>query len=109
LINKLILTILIIVLGELPAAAQMATFYRSSHHGQRTASGVRFNNNQAMAAHPSLPFGTRVQVTNRKTGKSVVVRIVDRCNCSIDLSQAAFRQIGSLNRGRIPVSIRVLR
>lgn len=108
-LKKLILTILMIAVSELPATAQMATFYRSNYHGQRTASGVRFNNNQAMAAHPSLPFGTKVRVTNRKTGKSVVVRIVDRCNCSIDLSQAAFRQIGSLSRGRIPVSIKVLR
>ncbi|MGB5771809.1 MAG: septal ring lytic transglycosylase RlpA family protein, partial [Crocosphaera sp.] len=70
--------------------------------------GVRFNNNAMMAAHPSLAFGTKVKVTNRKTGKSVIVRIVDRCRCSLDLSQSAFRSIGSLKSGRIPVSIRVL-
>jgi rare lipoprotein A len=108
LIKKLILAISMIALGELPVMAQSATYYSSRYHGQRTASGIRFNNNQPMAAHPNLPFGTQVKVTNRKNGKSVVVRIVDRCNCSIDLSQAAFKQISSLSSGRVPVSIQPL-
>ncbi|MGB5593781.1 MAG: septal ring lytic transglycosylase RlpA family protein [Crocosphaera sp.] len=106
--KKLSLTILMIALAAIPAQAQTATYYASRFHGQKTASGVRFNNNAMMAAHPSLAFGTKVKVTNRKTGKSVIVRIVDRCRCSLDLSQSAFRSIGSLKSGRIPVSIRVL-
>ncbi len=106
--KKLSLTILMIALAAIPAQAQTATYYASRYHGQKTASGVRFNNNDMMAAHPSLAFGTKVKVTNRKTGKSVIVRIVDRCRCSLDLSQSAFRSIGSLKSGRIPVSIRVL-
>ncbi|WP_370051352.1 septal ring lytic transglycosylase RlpA family protein [Cyanothece sp. BG0011] len=88
--------------------AQTATYYASHYQGQKTASGVRFNNNAMMAAHPSLPFGTKVKVTNRKTGKSVIVRIVDRCRCSLDLSQSAFRTIGSLKSGRIPVKMTIL-
>ena len=108
-IKKLILATLMIALTEVPATAQTATFYSSSYQGKRTASGVRFSQHQPVAAHPSLPFGTRVKVTNRNTGKSVVVRIVDRCRCSIDLSQSAFRQIASLGRGRVPVKIQVLR
>ncbi|GBF85845.1 rare lipoprotein A [Aphanothece sacrum FPU3] len=62
-----------------------------------------------MAAHPSLPLGTKVKVTNPRNGRSVIVRIVDRCRCSIDLSQGAFRAIGSLGAGRIPVRLKVLR
>ncbi|WP_173362891.1 septal ring lytic transglycosylase RlpA family protein [Gloeothece verrucosa] len=98
-----------IALTEVPATAQTATFYSSGHHGRTTASGARFSQHQHVAAHPYLPFGTRVKVINPKTGKSVIVRIVDRCRCSIDLSQAAYRQIGSLRGGRVPVRIRVLR
>ena len=106
--KKVSLSILMIALAAMPVQAQTATYYASHYQGERTASGVRFNNNAMMAAHPSLPFGTKVKVTNRKTGKSVVVRIVDRCRCSLDLSQTAFKSIGSLKTGRIPVSIKIL-
>lgn len=109
LIKKLILATLMIALTEVPATAQTATFYGSGYQGRRTASGARFSQHQPVAAHPSLPIGTRVRVTNRNNGKSVIVRIVDRCRCSIDLSQAAFRQIGSLSKGRVPVKIQVLK
>ncbi len=97
-----------IALAAIPTQAQTATYYASHYQGHKTASGVRFNNNAMMAAHPSLPFGTKVKVTNRRTGKSVIVRIVDRCRCSLDLSQSAFRSIGSLKSGRIPVKISIL-
>ncbi|ACK66945.1 Rare lipoprotein A [Rippkaea orientalis PCC 8801] len=107
--KKLFLSTLMIALTATPGQAQTATYYSSSYQGSKTASGVRFSNSQPMAAHPSLPLGSKVKVTNRNNGKSVIVRIVDRCRCSIDLSQAAFRQIGSLSKGRIPVSIKVLR
>ncbi len=106
--KKVTLSILMIALAALPGQAQTATYYASGYQGQKTASGVSFNNNAMMAAHPSLPFGTKIKVTNRKTGKSVIVRIVDRCRCSLDLSQTAFRAIGSLRSGRIPVSIKIL-
>jgi rare lipoprotein A len=49
-----------------------------SYHGSKTASGERANKHGLTAAHRSLPFGTRVKVTNKKNGKSVVVRINDR-------------------------------
>lgn len=95
-------------LSGIPADAQTATYYSGGFHGKKTASGARFNNNAAVAAHPSLPFGTRLKVTNRNNGKSVVVQVVDRCRCSIDLSQAAFQAIGSLRTGTIPVKVKVL-
>jgi rare lipoprotein A len=95
-------------LSGMPADAQTATYYSGGFHGKKTASGARFNNGAPVAAHPSLPFGTRVKVTNRNNGRSVIVQVVDRCRCSIDLSQAAFRAIGSLGAGSLPVRLQVL-
>jgi rare lipoprotein A len=70
----------------------------SVYSGGGTASGERMNPGALTAAHPSLPFGTKVRVTNRHTGRSVVVRINDRGpfvkGRVIDLSPAAARAIG---------------
>ncbi len=75
-----------------------ASWYGPGFHGRRTASGERFNTNALTAAHRSLPFGTRVRVVNRRTGRSVVVRINDRGPFAhgrvIDLSRAAAQSIG---------------
>ncbi|MFE1597885.1 septal ring lytic transglycosylase RlpA family protein [Methylobacterium sp. ID0610] len=79
------------------AAAQTggASWYAS---GRRTASGERFNPDGLTAAHRSLPFGSRVRVTNTANGRSVVVRINDRGPFAhgriIDLSRASARAIG---------------
>ena len=81
----------------LPAAAQSgaASWYGSGH---RTASGEHFNPNGMTAAHRSLPFGTRVRVENRRTGRSVIVRINDRGpfvrGRIIDLSRGSARALG---------------
>jgi rare lipoprotein A len=88
-----------------PALAGSATYYSGSLHGKKMANGKRYNPNQMVAAHPSYPIGTRLKVTNRKTKRSVVVTVTDRCSCSLDLSRAAFRQIGNLKKGRVPVSV----
>ena len=78
-----------------------ASFYK---HGKRTANGEKFNPMGLTAAHRTLPFGTRVKVTNMKTGKSVVVRINDRGpfvrGRVIDLSFGAARAVG-LNRSGV--------
>jgi rare lipoprotein A len=70
----------------------------SIYSGDKTASGERMNTGELTAAHPSLPFGTKIRVTNRHTGRSVVVRINDRGpfvkGRVIDLSPAAARAIG---------------
>jgi rare lipoprotein A len=70
----------------------------SVYSGGGTASGERMNPGALTAAHPSLPFGTKVRVTNRHTGRSVIVRINDRGpfvkGRVIDLSPAAARAIG---------------
>jgi rare lipoprotein A len=70
----------------------------SVYSGGGTASGERMNPGALTAAHPSLPFGTKVRVTNRHSGRSVIVRINDRGpfvkGRVIDLSPAAARAIG---------------
>lgn len=80
-------------------------------HGKRTASGERFNPAALTAAHPSLPFGTRVTVRHGK--RSVTVRINDRGpfvrgRC-LDLSRAAFARLAPLARGVLPVRWAVIR
>lgn len=98
------------VAGFTPRVAQAASCTDASHygvgdgyHGLTTASGERFNAYGLSAAHKSLPFGTRVRVTNQATGKSVIVRINDDgphiAGRSIDLSYGAFSQIASPSQG----------
>ena len=89
-----------------------ASYYASKFHGRRTASGEVFNNGAMVCAHRTLPFGTKVKVTNKRNGKSVVVRVVDRGPYShgrvIDLSQAAARQLGMMSSGVASVHLEVL-
>ncbi len=75
-----------------------ASWYGPGFHRRKTASGETFNTNDLTAAHRTLPFGTKVKVVNKKTGKSVVVRINDRGPYAhgrvIDLSKASAQAIG---------------
>ena len=94
---------------EAEAQTGVASYYKS---GKRTANGERFNPHGLTAAHRSLPFGTRVAVTNLKTGKTVVVRINDRGpfirNRVIDLSLGAARVVGLTKSGVAKVKLNVL-
>ena len=56
----------------------MASWYGAKFHGRTTASGEPYDMNAMTAAHPSLPFGTKVRVTNLENGRAVVLRINDR-------------------------------
>lgn len=86
--------------------AQTATYYHSSLAGRRMSNGKPYRPGAMTAASNSYRLGQRVRVTNRKTGRSVVVTITDRCgNCSIDLSRAAFSRIAPLKQGRVPVRV----
>jgi rare lipoprotein A len=80
-----------------------ASYYGPGFHGRRTANGERFDMNGLTAAHRSLPFGTRVKVTNVKNGRSVVVRVNDRGpflrNRIIDLSRGAAAKLGMVDDG----------
>ena len=93
------------------ASGGNASWYGGELAGHHTASGERFNPNGLTAAHRSLPFGTRVLVTNATTGRSVVVRINDRGpfvgGRQIDLARGAARAIGM--GGTSYVSMSVLR
>ena len=79
------------------------SYYAEKFHGRKTASGQRFDMNGFTAAHRSLPFGTKVEVTNLSNGKSVVVEVNDRGPYAedriLDLSPAAARKLGLLGKG----------
>ena len=68
--------------------------------------------NQLTAAHPALPMGTRLLVTNVRNGRAVTVRVNDRGpfvdGRILDLSYAAARQLGAVGDGVVPVRVRVL-
>jgi rare lipoprotein A len=89
----------------------MASYY-GSESGSRTASGARFVPGAMTAAHRTLPFGTKVRVTNKHNGRSVVVTINDRGpfirGRIIDLSSGAAGVIGMRSSGVAPVSMEVL-
>ena len=87
----------------------LASWYGAKHHGKRTASGEVFNQEHFTAAHPTLPWGTRVKVINLDNGKSVDVRINDRGPFKqgriIDVSRAAARALGMVRQGIATVRI----
>ena len=89
-----------------------ASWYGVPYHGRRAASGEIFDMEKLTAAHRTLPFNTRVEVTNLENGRSVVVRINDRGpyveGRVIDLSQAAARELRFLGRGTTKVRLKVL-
>ncbi|HEX9942850.1 MAG TPA: septal ring lytic transglycosylase RlpA family protein [Thermoanaerobaculia bacterium] len=92
-----------------PIERGIASWYGPKFHGRATASGERYNMNELTAAHPSLPFGTRVGVRNTRTGREVVVRVNDRGpfsrNRIIDLSYAAAREVGVVGPGTASVEL----
>ncbi|MCA1748833.1 MAG: septal ring lytic transglycosylase RlpA family protein [Parasphingopyxis sp.] len=89
-----------------------ASYYGRELAGNRTASGEIFDPSGLTAAHRTLPMGSRVRVTHRRNGRSVVVRINDRGpfhgNRVIDLSEGAARQIGMVGAGRAQVGLELL-
>ena len=111
---------LALVLGAASSVTSVSTAWASDGCGRaswyaltsRTASGERMNPAKLTAAHRSMRFGTKVQVTNARNGKSVVVRINDRGpfvgSRIIDLSQAAANRIDMINAGTAKVTVEVL-
>lgn len=90
----------------------MASWYGKVLQGHRTASGRRFDMFELTAAHRSLPFGSKVKVTDLRNSKSVIVTITDRGELDpdrvIDLSYAAADKLGMLKAGIDPVKLEVL-
>ncbi len=87
----------------------MASWYGPGFHGHKTASGQRFNQKAMTCAHRSLPFGSKVKVTNLNNDKSVVVIVNDRGpyvrSRIVDLSKGAAQKIGLLHTGTAPVRL----
>jgi rare lipoprotein A len=89
-----------------------ASWYGPGFHGRTTANGERYNQEGMTAAHPSLPFGTKIKVTNKNNGRSVVVRVNDRGPYAggrvLDLSAGAARLLGMMGSGVAPVQLEIL-
>ena len=87
----------------------LASFYST---GVKTANGERFDPGQLTAAHRTLPFGTRLQVTNMQTGKSVMVRVNDRGpyidGRELDLSRYAAESLGIVDQGVVKVHMAIV-
>lgn len=90
-----------------------ASYYGRKFEGRTMANGEPFRRNKMTAAHKTLPFGTKVKVTNLKTRKSVKVKITDRGpfvkGRIIDLSEAAARKLNFIDDGVVPVKMKVIR
>ncbi len=109
----------LLVAGLVPAYPQeqietgIASWYGHPYHGRTAASGEIYDMETLTAAHPTLPFNTRVRVTNTQNGNSVEVRIMDRGpfveGRIIDLSHAAARALGMVEPGTVPVRVEVIR
>jgi len=90
----------------------ISSWYGPNFHGKLTSNGEKYNMWAMTAAHKTLPMNTIVRVTNRRNGKSAIVRINDRgpfvATRIIDLSKAAASKIGMIGRGTAPVKLEVL-
>ena len=94
-------------------ACGIATYYGvgDGFHGKVTANGERFDAYHRTAAHPYLPMGTKLRVTNQDNLKQVIVRVNDRgpySHADLDLSYGAFSRIESTRKGNAVVGYRVI-
>ena len=89
------------------------SYYADKFAGRATASGVPYQPGQMTAAHNTLPFGTRIRVTNVRNGRSVKVTVNDRGphvpGRIVDVSRKAARKLDLIEAGVVPVQLRVLR
>lgn len=90
------------------AQSGKASWYGPGFHGKKTASGERFNMHSLVAAHRTLPFGSKLKVTCSQTGKSVIVTVTDRGPFTrknghydriLDLSKGAAKELGFIQKG----------
>lgn len=91
----------------------IASWYGPNFHGKSTANGERYNQYAMTAAHKTLPMPSMVRVTNKKTGKSIIVRVNDRgpfaAGRIIDLSKAAAEELNMIGSGIAPVKVEYLK
>ena len=90
-----------------------ASYYSRKLQGRKMANGEPYRKGKLTAAHKTLPFGTKVKVTNLQTNKTVKVKITDRGpyvkGRVVDLSEAAAKKIGSVKEGVVPVKLKVVK
>ncbi|MHC2993001.1 lipoprotein [Pontibacter sp. HJ8] len=90
-----------------------ASYYSNKLHGRKMANGDRYHKGKLTAAHRTLPFGTKVKVTNLQTNKTVKVKITDRGpfvkGRVVDLSEAAARRLDYIDAGIAPVKVKVVK
>ena len=100
--------------GNTPGTVQkgLASYYHDSLHGNLTANGETYDRSALTAAHKTLPFGTKVRVTNLANGKSVVLRINDRGpfvrSRIIDVSRRAAEELAFIREGVVDVRVEVI-
>ena len=97
---------------EIAPVTGTASYYSREFQGKKTASGEKFDETELTAAHRTLPFGTRVRVTNLHNDRSVVVTVTDRGPSShkrvIDVSRRAAEILGFVDAGTARVRLEVL-
>ena len=90
-----------------------ASYYSNGLHGRKMSNGERYDCNAFTCAHRTLPFGTRLKITNPRNGKSVIVRVTDRGpfvrGRVVDLSYAAARELGTITSGVAYVKVELVR
>lgn len=89
----------------------IANFYSDKFQGKKTASGAVYDKNKLTASHKTLPYGTKVRVTNLDNGKSVVVTVNDRMKpgspAVIDVTRRAAQDLGFAKAGKAKVKVEV--
>jgi rare lipoprotein A len=98
--------------GNADTKTVTASYYSNRYNGRRTANGQHFSNNALTAAHRSLPFGTKVKLTNTRNNRSVVVRINDRGpfvkGREMSVTRLAAQRLGFVRAGTASVTMEVL-
>ncbi len=125
--RKLVITLLVSILlsgcagstrdpaevgGVTSSQTGLASYYGHQYHGRTTANGETYDENKLTAAHRTLPFGTRVRVTNLENGKIVLLRINDRGpfveGRIVDVSWRAARDLDFVEQGVVKARLEVL-
>lgn len=112
LLRTIVFSILLTV--SIQTMAATASYYGGKFHGRTTASGEVFNKWAMTTASNSHKMGTKLEVTNKANGKSVIVKVNDtggfkKYGRTLDLSRGAFAKIADINQGLVKVKIRVIK
>ena len=102
--------------AEVKVQRGLASWYGPGFHGEETASGKIFNQNEMVAAHRTLPLGSVIRVTNLENGRRVTLRVIDRGpygrnfrnGTIVDVSRGAARRLGFIRDGLVRVRLDVI-